>query len=168
MPGCCFREVERREMPDSPHSVPNAAARSLGMQRQFEIYQLGLAGKKLSVPVPLAELEKKAAEVLTPQAYDYAAGGASGERTLCANLAAFDRWRIVPRMLRDVSERDLSVELLGRTLPAPVLLGPVGVQGIIHPESDLASARAAASLAVPFVLSTLSSHSMEDVSLAMK
>jgi lactate 2-monooxygenase len=155
-------------MPDAPHSAPNPAASSLGMQRQFEIYQLGLAAKKLSVPVPLAQLEKKAAEVLAPPAYDYVAGGASGERTMRANLAAFDRWRIVPRMLRDVSQRDLSVELLGRTLPAPVLLGPVGVQGIIHPESDLASARAAASLAVPFVLSTLSSHSMEDVSLAMK
>ena len=121
-------------MPDAPHSVPNPAASSLGMQRQFEIYQLGLAAKKLSVPIPLAQLEKKAAEVLPPPAYDYAAGGASGERTMRANLAAFDRWRIVPRMLRDVSQRDLSVEMLGRTLPAPVLLGPVGVQGIIHPE----------------------------------
>ena len=48
------------------------------MRRQFEIYQLGLAGKKLSVPIPLAQLEKKAAEVLTPPAYDYVAGGASG------------------------------------------------------------------------------------------
>ena len=155
-------------MPDAPHSVPNPAASSLGMQRQFEIYQLGLAAKKLSVPIPLAQLEKKAAEVLPPPAYDYAAGGASGERTMRANLAAFDRWRIVPRMLRDVSQRDLSVEMLGRTLPAPVLLGPVGVQGIIHSESDLASARAAASLGVPFVLSTLSSHSMEDVAQATK
>jgi lactate 2-monooxygenase len=154
-------------MPDSPHSVPNAAARSLGMQRQFEIYQLGLAGKKLSVPIPLAQLEKKAAEVLTPQAYDYVAGGASGERTMRANLAAFDRWRIVPRMLRDVSERDLSVELLGHTLPAPVLLGPVGVQGILHADGDLASARAAASLGIPFVLSTVSSRSIEDVAQAM-
>ena len=154
-------------MPDSPHSVPNAAARSLGMQRQFEIYQLGLVGKKLSVPIPLAELEKKAAEVLTPQAYDYVAGGASGERTMRANLAAFDHWRIVPRMLRDVSERDLSVELLGHTLPAPVLLGPVGVQGILHADGDLASARAAASLGVPFVLSTVSSRSIEEVSQAM-
>jgi lactate 2-monooxygenase len=137
------------------------------MQRQFEIYQLGLAGKKLSVPIPLAQLERKAAEVLTPPAYDYVAGGASGERTLCANLAAFDRWRIVPRMLRDVSERDLSVDLLGRTLPAPVLLAPVGGQGILHPASDLASGRAAASLGIPFILSTLSSRSLEDVAQAM-
>jgi lactate 2-monooxygenase len=154
-------------MPPAPHSIPNPACTSLGMQRQFEIYQLGLAGKKISVPIPLAQLEKKAAEVLPPPAYDYVAGGASGERTLRANLAAFDRWRIVPRMLRDVSQRDLSVELLGHTLPAPVLLGPVGVQGILHAEGDLGSARAAATLGIPFVLSTLSSRSMEDVAHAM-
>jgi len=154
-------------MSDSPHSVPNPTAVSLGMQRQFEIYQMGLAGKKLSVPIALAQLEKKAAEILPPQAYDYIAGGASGERTMHANLAAFERWQIVPRMLRDVSQRDLSIELLGHTLPAPVLLGPIGAQGIIHPESDLASGRAAASLGIPFILSTLSSRTMEDVAQVM-
>src|SRR6202162_5759649 len=154
-------------MPPAPHSVPNPASTSLGMQRQFEIYQLGLAGKRLSIPVALAQLEKKAAKVLPPPAYDYVAGGASGERTLRTNPAAFDRWRIVPRMLRDVSQRDLSVELLGHPLPAPLLLGPVGVQGILHADADLASARAAASLGVPFVLSTLSSRSIEDVAHAM-
>jgi isopentenyl diphosphate isomerase/L-lactate dehydrogenase-like FMN-dependent dehydrogenase len=154
-------------MPDSPHSVPKPEATSLGMQRQFEIYQLGLAGKKLSVPLPLSQLEKKAAEILPAPANDYVAGGASGERTLRANLEAFERWRIVPRVLRDVSQRDLSIELLGHTLPAPVLLGPVGVQGIIHGDADLASVRAAASLGVPFVLSTLSSRSIEDVAQAM-
>ncbi len=137
------------------------------MQRQFEIYQLGLAGKKLSIPIPLAELEKRAAEVLTARAYDYVAGSASGERTARANLAAFDRWRIVPRMLRDVSDRNLSLDLLGHHLPAPLLLGPVGVQNIIHPEAELAVARAAASLGVPFVLSTVSSRPIEEIGQAM-
>jgi lactate 2-monooxygenase len=154
-------------MPDSPHSIPNSNAASPGMQRQFEIYQLGLAGKKLSIPIPLAQLEKKAAEVLSPQAYDYVAGSASGERTARANLVAFDRWRIVPRMLRDVSERDLTVELFGRTLPVPVLLGPVGVQNIIHPDAEVAVGRAAASLGIPFVLSTVSSRPIEEVAQAM-
>ncbi|HEY7856463.1 MAG TPA: alpha-hydroxy-acid oxidizing protein, partial [Terriglobales bacterium] len=130
-------------------------------------YQLGLAGKKFSVPIPLYHLEKKASEILSPQAYDYVAGSASGERTARANLAAFDRWRIVPRMLRDVSQRDLSVELLGQTLPAPVLLGPVGVQNIIHAEGELAAARASASLGLPFVLSTVSSRPIEEVGQAM-
>jgi len=154
-------------MADSPHSVPKPTATSPGMQRQFEIYQLGLTGKKLSTPIPLSQLEKKAAEVLTPQAYDYVAGSASGERTAHANLAAFDRWRIVPRVLRDVSERDLSLELLGHKLSVPVLLGPIGVQNIIHPEAELAVARAAAALGIPFVLSTLSSRPLEQVSQAM-
>lgn len=154
-------------MADSPHSIPKPTAVSPGMQRQFEIYQLGLAGKALSVPVPLAQLEKKAAEILTAQAYDYVAGSASGERTARANLAAFDRWRIVPRTLRDVSERDLTVELLGHMFPAPVLLGPIGVQNIIHPEAEVAVARAAASLGIPFVLSTVSSRPIEEIGQAM-
>jgi len=154
-------------MPNPPHSVPNFNAVSSGMQRQFEIYQLGMAGKKLSAPVPLAELEKKAADVLTPQAYDYLTGSASGERTARANLAAFNHWSIVPRMLRDVSERNLTVELLGHTLPAPVLLGPIGVQNIIHPEAEVAVGRAAASLGIPFVLSTVSSRPIEEVAQAM-
>ncbi len=154
-------------MPDSPQSVPNPNSASAGMRRQFEIYQLGLAGKKLSIPIPLAQLEKKAAEGLSPQAYDYVAGSASGERTARANLAAFDRWRIVPRMLRDVSQRDLTVELFGHTLPAPVLLAPVGVQNIIHPEAEVAVGRAATSLGVPFVVSTVSSRPIEEVAQAM-
>src|ERR1022692_2852056 len=119
MPGSCVHLIARGTMPDSLHSIPKPAAGSLGMQRQFEIYQLGLAGKKLSVPIPVAQLENKAAEVLPPQAYDYVAGSASGQRSARANLAAFDRWRIVPRMLRDVSQRDLTVDLFGHTLPAP-------------------------------------------------
>ena len=153
-------------MPDSPHSVSNLTTAGIGMRRQFEIYQLGLSGKQLSTPIPLSHLEKKAAEVLSPQAFDYVAGSASGERTSRANLAAFDRWRIVPRMLRDVSQCDLTVELLGHTLPAPVLLGPIGVQNIIHPEGELAVARASASLRLPFVLSTVSSFPIEQVAQA--
>ncbi|MBZ5705154.1 MAG: lactate 2-monooxygenase [Acidobacteriia bacterium] len=140
---------------------------SPGMQRQLEIYQSGLAGKKLSVPIPLALLEAKAKEILPPQAYDYVAGGAGGERTMQANLDSFSRWQVVPRMLRDVSQRDLSVEVLGARLPAPLLLGPVGVQGIVHLEAEVASGRAAAALGVPFILSTLSSRSMEEVAQAM-
>jgi len=134
-----------------------------GAERELQIYALGLSGGKPSVPVPLHLLEQKAREILAPRAYDYVAGGAGGEDTMRANREAFYRWRIVPRMLRDVSNRDLSVEVLGARLPAPILLGPVGVQEIIHSDADVASARAAASLGLPFVLSTMSSRSMEDV-----
>src|SRR3979490_432219 len=129
-----------------------------GPDRELQIYALGLAGGKPSVPVPLDLLEQKAKEILAPRAYDYVAGGAGGEDTMRANREAFHRWRIVPRMLRDVATRDLGVGVLGTRLPAPVLLGPVGVQEIVHDDADVASARAAASLGLLFVLSTMSSR----------
>jgi lactate 2-monooxygenase len=140
---------------------------SFGPERELQIYQQSLTGGKLPVPVPVALLEQKAKECLSQAAYDYVAGGAAGERTMRANLEAFYRWRIVPRVLGDVSSRDLSVKILGTKIPYPVILAPIGVQGIIRPEADLASARAAASLKLPFVLSTVSSHSIEKVAEAM-
>jgi len=143
-----------------------ALAKFSGVERQLEIYQAGMMGGKPTVPVSPEMLEQKAREVLEPRAYDYVAGAAGGEQTARANREAFYGWRIVPRMLRDVSQRDLRVELLGRKLPAPVLLGPVGVQGIIHSDAELATARAAASLGVPSVLSTLSSKPLEQVAQA--
>ena len=132
--------------PIAPLPIPS------GPDREQQIYTLGLTGGSLSSPVPLSLLEQKAKEILPPPAYDYVAGGAGGEDTMRANREAFYRWRIVPRMLREVSHRDLSVELLAARLPAPVILGPVGVQGIIHSEAELATARAAASLGLPFAL----------------
>ncbi|MGC2467827.1 MAG: alpha-hydroxy-acid oxidizing protein [Candidatus Acidiferrum sp.] len=137
-----------------------------GMQRQQQIYMLGSKGGALSVPVSLSLLEQKAKEILPPPAFDYVAGGASGEDTVRANREAFYQWRIVPRMLRDVSQRDLSVEIFGTRLPVPVILGPVGVQGILHGEAEVASARAAASLGLPFVLSTAASRTIEEVARA--
>ncbi len=144
------------------------APRSYGLDRQIEIYMGGLMGQKTAVPVPIAALEEKAQAVLTPEAYDYVAGGAGGEETMRANRRAFERWRIVPRMLRNVSTRDLSVELAGMRLPALVLLGPVGVQSIVHQEAELATARAASSLGLPFVLSTAGSRTIEQVAAEMK
>jgi lactate 2-monooxygenase len=95
------------------------------------------------------------------------AGGAGLESTIDANRAAFDRRRIVPRTLRDVSERDLSVELLGRRLAAPFLLAPIGVLELVHREADLAVARAAAAEGVPMIFSNQASRSMEDCAAAM-
>lgn len=145
--------------------TPNSPVPS-GMQRQQQIYTLGLTGGSLSIPIAHSLLEQKAKETLPPPAFDYVAGGAGGEDTVRANREAFYRWRIVPRMLCDVSQRDLSVELFGAQLPAPVILGPVGVQGILHPGGELASARAAAALGLPFTLSTAASRSIEEVAQA--
>ncbi len=148
-------------MAEQSSLIPN------GMDWQLQIYLRGLMGGGPAVPITHALLEQKAKDALGPEAWDYLAGGAGGEDTIRANLEAFRRWRIVPRMLRNVSQRDLSVDLLGQRLPAPVVLGPVGVQEIMHPEADLPAARAAASLGIPFVLSTVSSRSIEQVAQAM-
>jgi L-lactate dehydrogenase (cytochrome) len=83
-----------------------------------------------------------------------------------ANREAFARRRIVPRMLRDVAARDLSVSVLGTEMPAPLMLAPIGVQGIIHEDGELATARAAAALGVPMNVSTASHFSLEEVAEA--
>jgi len=134
---------------------------------QYEIYAAGLAGETPSLPLRADQLEERAREVVTPQAFGYVAGSAGAELTARANLEAFERWRIVPRMLRDVSERELATAVLGTGMPAPVMLAPVGVQSIVHPEAELAVGRAAAASGLPFILSTASSHSMEDVADAV-
>ncbi len=138
-----------------------------GLERQGEIYANGMKGLKPRIPSRLDVLEQRAKEVLKPEAYDYVAGGAGSEDTMRANLEAFRHWRIVPRMLRNVSQRDLTIELFGQSLPMPLLLAPIGVQGIIHKEAEVAVGRAAASLGVPFTLSTVSSRSIEEVAKAM-
>jgi isopentenyl diphosphate isomerase/L-lactate dehydrogenase-like FMN-dependent dehydrogenase len=148
--------------------VSDSPAGSLGTARQIEIYLKGHAGTRPGQPVVIEDLAQKARSVLTPEAFDYLAGGAGGEDTMRANRAAFERWRIVPRFLRNVAHRDLAVEVLGRRLPAPLLLAPIGVQGIFHPEGDLPAARAAAALGLPYVLSTASSRPMEEVASVMQ
>jgi lactate 2-monooxygenase len=133
---------------------------------QFEIYLQGLGGERPALPVTAAELQERARERLSAEAFGYVAGGAGSELTMRANLAAFERWQIVPRMLRDVSDRDLRTSILGTSMPAPLLLAPIGVQSIVHPDAELAVARAAAAHGLPFILSTAASHSIEDVAEA--
>lgn len=130
---------------------------------QFEIYVHGVAGERPPLPLSQQGLEQRARKLLGAEAFGYVAGGAGSEGTMRANLQAFERVEIVPRMLRDVSVRDLSKTVLGTTMPAPLLLAPVGVQSIVHPQAELAVARAAASLGVPMILSTASSRTLEQV-----
>ncbi|MFC3348631.1 lactate 2-monooxygenase [Streptomyces echinoruber] len=134
---------------------------------QYEIYLNGLTGAVPRLPTDLTRLEALAEQRLGPGPVGYVAGGAGDGSTARANRAALRRRRIVPRMLRDVHERDLSVEVLGRTLPAPVALAPVGVLSIMHPEAEPAVARGAAAQGVPYVLSSASSTPMEQVAEAM-
>jgi len=138
-----------------------------GMERQLEIYRKGLFGMPENFPVDYAELEACARAALKPEAFDYVAGSAGTEQTADSNRREFDKWRIVPRFLRDVAQRDWSLELFGHRYPAPIYVAPVGVQGILHPEGELATARACAKLGVLFMLSTVSSYAIEQVAEAM-
>jgi lactate 2-monooxygenase len=133
---------------------------------QTEIYLQGLADQRPVFSTDGALLEGQAREKMEPGPFGYVAGGAGTGATVRANREAFDRWRIVPRMLTDATGRDLSTTVLGTDMPAPVMLAPVGVQSILHPDAELATARAAAALGVPMILSTASSSTIEAVAEA--
>jgi lactate 2-monooxygenase len=140
---------------------------AFGVLRQTAIYLEGVAGRRPKVPVDHTELERRARGAMSREAFAYIAGGAGTEATVAANRADWDAWRIVPRMLRDVSRRDTSVELFGQTLPSPFLLAPVGVLEMAHRDADLAVARAAAAERIPMVLSNQASRPMEQVAAAL-
>jgi lactate 2-monooxygenase len=134
-----------------------------GPEQQTSIYVAGVSGASPRVPTDATLLEERARGSMTREAFAYVAGGAGTGATMRANRAAFDRWRIVPRMLRDVSERDTSVELFGRTLPAPFLVAPIGVLEMAHREAERAVARAVRGTGVPMVYSSQASGAMEEV-----
>ena len=138
-----------------------------GMKRMTRVYEAGMAGLVPVIPVSYEELKSQAKAKLKGEAFDYVAGGAGGEETVRSNGTAFTKWRIVPRMLRDVSNRHHRIHVFDQEFPVPVFVAPIGVQGIIHPEGEIASAKAAASLGVPYILSSASSKSMEEVARAM-
>ncbi|WP_295697911.1 alpha-hydroxy-acid oxidizing protein [Lapillicoccus sp.] len=139
----------------------------VGRLRQNSIYRAGVLGRRPLVPTDPTELEARARAAMSARAWAYVAGGAGDGATMRANRAAFDRWAIVPRMLRDVSQRDLSVELLGRTLPAPVLVAPVGAAGLVARDADVLIGAAAAELGVPYIFSNQGSAPMEATAAAM-
>jgi lactate 2-monooxygenase len=132
---------------------------------QNEIYFAGLSGVVPHYPMDYAGWEARAAHALPPSVLSYVAGGAGDEATQRANVTAFSRWGLIPRMLVGATRRDLSVELFGLTLPTPLFMAPVGVVGLCHQDGhgDLATARAAARTGVPMVASTLSVDPMEEV-----
>jgi lactate 2-monooxygenase len=134
-----------------------------GSQYQNEIYITG----ESPWPVGADEWEARAAEKLESGPFGYIAGGAGNEATVRANREAFERRRLRPRMLAGNTVRDLSVEVLGTPSPFPFFLAPVGVLSIAHPDGELAAARAAAALRVPFILSSAASHSIEEIAAAM-
>lgn len=138
-----------------------------GRLRQTQVYVTGAGGARPLVPVSPAELERRAIGRMSREAAAYIVGGAGMEITMRSNREAFERRRFVPRVLRDVSQRDLSVDLFGRRHATPILLAPVGVLEMVHGEADLAVARAAAREGVGYVFSNQASVAMEDCAAAM-
>ncbi len=132
---------------------------------QFEVYLDGLEGRAPRYPVDFPSLERKAGEVLPWWVHSYVVGGCGDEGTQRANVSAFSRYGIVPRMLNGADERDLSVSLFDMTLPTPVFMAPVGVVGLCSQDfhGDIQVAKASALTGVPMVASTLTQDRMEDV-----
>jgi len=149
----------------SANRTPTAG---IGMDRQISMYLAGLDGIRPGYPVSPDGLDNEAAGIMKPEAYDYVAGGAGSETTISANRLAFMRRRIVPRMLRDVSVRNMEIRLFGETLPTPFILAPIGVQSILHEDAEIATAAAAAEMGVPMVLSTVSSRPIESIGPAAR
>jgi lactate 2-monooxygenase len=126
-------------------------------------------GAKLTDTFPMAftELEQMARKSLDGERFRYISGSAGTGDSLRANLQAFQAWRIVPRVLKGEPRPDPSIRLLGKHIPLPIVLAPAGAQGYIHRQGELGSARAAATLRIPFVLSSYSTRSPEEVSHVM-
>ncbi len=140
---------------------------NVGRDTQSSIYRDGATGRRPVVPTSWPELERAAKRAMSREAWAYIAGSSGAEETAANNRSALDAWRIVPRVLRDVSERDLGIELFGHRYPSPVIAAPVGVLELAHRDADTGVARATSALGIPYVFSNQASRSMEDLAGVM-
>lgn len=138
---------------------------------QHELYVQGMTGQRPRPPYPIRfeDLEEKASSAMPRQVWEYTAGAAGDEHTQRANREAFKRWGLYPRVLVAPTERDMSIQLFGMTLPSPVFMAPIGVIGVCAQDQhgDLACAQASVRTGVPFFAGTLSADPMEDVAAAL-
>jgi lactate 2-monooxygenase len=140
--------------------------RQYGPETQGAIYLRGLGGARPEVPTSFAGLEKAAQQKMSPEAWAYTAGGAGLESAMEANRAAFARFPIAPRMLGGARERRLDIEIFGVRAAAPLFSSPIGVLEMMHPEADLAVARAMGRLGLPMIISSQASFPMEEIAKA--
>jgi lactate 2-monooxygenase len=137
------------------------------LQYEVEIYQRGLKFERPAFTFNSSKWEELAAERLSAEARGYVWGSAGLRETSDKNRDAFRRWSIVPkRLVHTQSFPDLSVDVLGTRLPFPIAIAPVGVQRIFNPDGEVATATAAAKEKVPYILSSASSTSIEEVATA--
>lgn len=140
---------------------------SIGRTVQSGVFGRGAFGHRPTTPTSPSALARRARRVMSREGWAYLAGSAGQESTARANRTAFDRWRIVPRVLRDVDDRDQSIELLGRQHRSPFVLSPIGVLDLMHREADRAVSRAAAAERIVPIFSNQASVPMEECAAAM-
>lgn len=114
----------------------------------------------------LMDYEREAAQHLDANAYGYYAGGAADEVTLRDNREAFERIKLAPHMLVDVSERHLDTAVLDQRIAAPIIIAPMAVMKLAHPDGELGMVRAAGSKGIPLALSTMATTRIEQVAEA--
>ncbi|MBS4177705.1 alpha-hydroxy-acid oxidizing protein [Lederbergia citrea] len=119
------------------------------------------------LPVSFTEWEKRAKEKLAAGPFGYVYGAAGAGDTMKANEEAFRQYRIRPRVCQDISKRDLEISLFGKKYPVPFLFAPIGVNSIVHSDAEVAPAKAAASLGIPYTLSNVSTTPMEKIAEVM-
>jgi lactate 2-monooxygenase len=117
---------------------------------QMSIYETKDRGAVM-LPISFEEWEERARQTLASGPFDYVYGAAGAGDTLRANLEAFKKYRIRPRVCTDISKHAEAIDLFRTSLSAPILLAPIGVNSILHPDAELAPARAAAALGVPYI-----------------
>ncbi|NWN87869.1 MAG: alpha-hydroxy-acid oxidizing protein [Micrococcaceae bacterium] len=134
-----------------------------GRRMQNLIYRAGLYGRRPKVPVNSEKLHNAAVNTMSRQARGYIDGSAGTESTNDNNRRAFNQWHLVPRMASPVSARSLQIQLLGLDLPTPYLLAPIGVAEMVHPQADVATAKAARRTTIPMTVSTQASVPVEEI-----
>ena len=152
---------------EQPPATAPTPAPGRGRDRQTAVYRAGVVGRRPRVPVDAAALEAAASRAMSRRARAYVDGGAGEGATMRHNREAFDRWRVVPRMLHGTTHRDLSRRVLATDLAAPLLLAPVGAGALVRPDSDLLIARGAAATGTPYVFSSQGCNPMEDTAAEM-
>ena len=129
---------------------------------QVKTYLNGVQGQLPLVSPDWKKLEQQALEKMDAEALSYIAYGAGLQKTMDNNRSGFDKYRIVPRMLKNVEKRDTATQILDVEYAAPFFLCPIGVTEMVHPEADIAIARGAAPTGIPYIFSNQSSFSMEE------
>ena len=148
-------------MTSGPTPAALSALSALAHQRRIFVH--GAGGHRAAVPHGPEALRRAAEGAMSRDAWAYVEGAAGAETTAAANRADFLLHRIVPHVMEDVAEADTRVRLWDIDMPAPLMLAPMGVMGLVHPQADLAVAEAARATGLAMIVSNQASVPMEEI-----